>query len=378
VSKIYRVCAGLILFALLCGCGLPGAEYRAEEDPAPSAAGESPPYVKISSYAGLVRELRKTLENTGGEIFMLFDGYHGDPGSDVERAVRYVKTSLPEGCFALESLDYTSCSAGGAFAARFSLRYRRTEAEIKNLKKIFSLDEYTRLLAISLDSAVRSLDVALRDPAADIAELRRAAEDAVRNYAYYCGDGLDFAEYPSDGDYAVFSVCFRRRGTDQSVKEYRAAAAEAIASFYAQLAEEYSLPLEDADVCFLAYRYLLDTEYAEYGGGDAYALSSAYGPLALGTGDSFGLARAFRALCAAFWLDARVEATEDGGETRYFNSVELNGEMYYIDIASALKSATADGKPEAEKFFCFAETGEVSPYPYDYFDTIKFPSEPEQ
>lgn len=278
-----------------------------------------------SSYEQM-RDALSQLIADGADKGMIFlaDMEESVSRSYMDAAVRNVTQADPVAVYAVEEINYEMGTNTGRDAIAVEITYKRSKADLLRIKRVENMTQVEESIASVLEQAGNS--VVLRVDAYETMDYMHFVQQyADENPASVMECPQIVASvYPETGSSRVVELSFSYRTDSQMLLHMKQlvwpifTAAELYVQGgtdpHDQYAQLYSFLMERHDYTF------------------APVITPAYSVLQEGIGDSHAFACVYSAMCEVAGLHGRVIYGTRGGEAWYWNQIEIDGTVYYLDL----------------------------------------------
>lgn len=322
----------LTVSLLLSGCGFSEGSYVSVTPHREQRQSQQLDAVTVANYQELIEALKQVVASGQESAVLYVPDYPADTvETGVDVALRHVKYSDPVGAYAVEDIRCELGSSGSVPALAVTVRYRRSQAELRQIQDAKTMDDVQTLVGRALEQFAagivmlveeyqeRDLTQFVQDFAA--ANPQKVMEvPQVTETVYGSGRGrvveLVFGYQNSRDDL---------RKMQSQVKPVFDSAALYVSGDGAQrqkYAQLYGFLMERFD-------YKVET-----------SLTPAYSLLCHGVGDSRAFATVYAAMCRGADLTCLTVTGTCSGEPRNWNIVREGEQYYHVDLlrCSALGS----------------------------------------
>ena len=323
--------AGLILLAAS-GCGSAfEAEYDYEEPVTGSFGTLSGNATEIRNYSMLKTALTDMISRHEEQGEFRLSNYNGSPSEDLAAACYEIKSKNPLGNYAVESLSYDTSYVVSYYMANIYVSYQRTAEEIEDIVFAGTQSEFDSLVCGAMDGFQPGTVVRIYSSAVDENHIRSLIRQ------HYYDDPVSMAaepavrveSYPNEGANRIYSIHFEYAASESQMNRMSRELAAALDAAVLELPEEEPPKLALAGAEWLSSLAPKDGEVAR---GD-----TAYAAVVEHSGDSRGMALAYRALCRRLEIPCTVvegSVGTMGAEPHFWNIIELDGEHYHVDVSA--------------------------------------------
>lgn len=318
---------GLLILAvslLLSGCGFLDGSYVSVMPHREQRQSQQLDAVTVADYQELIEALKQVVSSGQESAVLYVPEYPADTvetGADV--AVRHVKYSDPVGAYAVEDIQCELGSSGSVPALAVTVRYRRSQAELRQIKQAGNMDDVQTLVENALgrfDAGIVMLveEYRQRDLTQFVQDFSAANPQTVMEVPQ-----VTETVYGSGRSRVVELVFTYQNSRDDlrkmqsQVKPVFDAAALYVSGDGAQrqkYAQLYAFLME-------RFEYKIET-----------SLTPAYSLLRHGVGDSRAFATVYAAMCRGAELECLTVTGTYSGEPRTWNIVKEGENYYHVDL----------------------------------------------
>jgi len=347
VKRLIIIC--LIVSLFLSGCSWMNGEYVSvsPHQLGYSSSNENMPI--ISNYAEL-RSALTTLIDSGNSsgLFVVADYFSDRLEADTELAVSYASNHYPIGAFAVDSIDYEFGTSGGQPMLAVDITYRRSAAEIANIRTVRGISGATSAIAEALNNCEDSLILQITG---------YSSTDFVQLIADYAADNPNLVMelpqvatqlYPNQGNVRVLELQFSYQTSRESLRFMQNQVRPVFSSaalYVSSEAEDYTRFVQLHTFLMERFDYTLET-----------SITPAYSLLCHGVGDSKAFAQVYASMCRRSGLDCVSVSGTYNGESRFWNIIRIDGIYYHLDLLQCAQSGAFEVRADDE----------MSGYVWDY------------
>lgn len=314
----------LAVSLLLSGCGFLDGSYVSVTPHREQKQTQQLDAVTVSDYQELVEALKQVV-STGQESAVIYvpDYPGGTVQAGVDAAVRYVKYTDPVGAYAVEDIQCEVGSSGNVPALAVMVRYRRSQAELRQIRK-----------AGTMSAAEHLVEDALKRFASGIVmQVEQYQQEDLTQYVqdYATANPQTVMEVPQvtetiygSGQGRVVELIFTYQNSRDDLRKMQTQVE----------------PVFDAAVLYVsgdgAERQKFSQLYAFLMERFDYkietSLTPAYSLLRHGVGDSRAFATVYAAMCRGADLTCLTVTGTCSGEPRTWNMVKEGENYYHVDL----------------------------------------------
>ena len=314
----------LCITLLLTGCGISGKRYVSVTPHQTQQKKARSEVVTATSYSDLIGILEDMIEEGAEDGAINISAYapkHVE--RDMELAVYYAMNLYPLGAYSVDDIVFGVGTSGGLPAMAVTIRYRHTNAEIRQIRTIVEMAEAEPMVA----AALRNYDatLAMEVERYQKTDFQQMAQDYAEAYPELVmevpqvttgvyGNGekrvveLSFA-YQNDRE-LLRQMQMRVRPVFEAAELYVSgdgAQWQKFSQLYAFLMERFDYQVETSD-------------------------TPAYSLLTHGIGDSRAFATVYAAMCRRAGLECMVVTGSRSGEPWTWNLVQVDGNYQHVDL----------------------------------------------
>lgn len=329
------------LLAAACFC-FAGCEMLLERDYS-SVEKHNEQYVEVDDSTALVVQnyigLRNAVlyfieEGMDNGVIRAYD-YDGDVSHDLTQVCLSIKQSTPLGAFAVDYISHEKQNIVTYTELNVYITYRRSREQIKSVESI-AAEEFGEKVRENVEQ-IGEYMVYKFNFTEDEESITQLIRDAVLSLYLPAMPSFDVSVYPENGVQHIVEITVKYDGG----REIYAGRMEELSIIIEEILEE--LPEEAGEYgqySYLASKILSAVQYRERSE-NSYC-NGAYGALTdMGATDR-GIAEAMRQLCMKAGLKCEIVEGKLWENERAWNSVEIDGQRYYIDLTAQLLSGAAD------------------------------------
>ena len=282
----------------------------------------------VRSYTELRSALLGMIDS-GAEraLFSLAEYPREEVPEDLKRAVEYARGTYPVGAYAVESIDYDFGTGLGASALAVNITYRRSRAQIEDIRTVRGLTGAREAVDDALDQLSETLVLRIESyQEADYTAM-------VLDYAQHNPDRVmeipivTVQVFPEHGQTRVAEVCFHYRTDRETLRAMREQVQPVFSSAALYVSGQAGEWVRYSQLhTFLTERFAYTYESS---------LPPAYSLLCQGVGDSRAFAQVYAAMCSRIGLEAEVVSGKRNGENHWWNRICIDGTWYHLDLLAA-------------------------------------------
>lgn len=317
----------LLLCVLLSGCGglLDGRYEYVETHPVEQIQPEEET-LSAANYSALLRILRELVEEGTESALISVARYDQERvGTDMERAVQYIRESDPIGAYAVSEVVYELGTSAGQSAVSVNISYLHDRSELRKIQRPENWNAAMQVIADALDNCDASVvmyvaDYQEMDFAQWIAAYAMANPDRVMEVPEVTAN-----LYPDTGSKRVVELKFTYQNTRDALRTMQTAVSRLFAASSIYADSEGS----QQDRFFKLYSFLmgLSPQFQI-----ETSITPAYSLLQHGVGDSRAFATVYAAMCARAELECVTVTGTKAGEPWYWNIICCDGVYYHLDL----------------------------------------------
>lgn len=316
----------LILAAclLLSGCSFLDGSYVSVTPHREQRQTQQLDAASVSDYQELIEALRQII-SSGQESAVVYvpDYPAGTVQTGVEVAIRYVKNSDPVGAYALEDIQCELGSSGNVPALAVTVRYRRSQAELRQLQKVKTMNDVQTLVQEALERFDAGIVIQVEE------YIRRDMTQMVQDYAATNPQIVMEAPQVTETVYGsgrsrVVELVLTYQNSRDDLRKMRSQVEPVFhaAGLYVsgdgvqrqKFSQLYAFLME-------RFEYKIET-----------SLTPAYSLLCHGVGDSRAFATVYAAMCRGAGLECLTVTGTCSGEPRTWNIVKEGENYYHVDL----------------------------------------------
>lgn len=322
-----KIISAVLLFVLclgLFGCGAEGKYVSVTPHP------HRDEYRELGAlYASSYREMRGALSQLiadgadHGIIFLLdLDGKTGN--SYMESIVGNLYRTDPVAVYAVESVKYELGTNTGRNAIAVEIQYKKSKSEIQRIKQVENMDQVLESLGEVLESVETSLVLRVdtyeaRDFTLLVQQFADENPDKIMEIPQVMS-----AVYPEEGDARVIELSFSYRTDPQELLHMK----ELVWPVFTAAELYVQGGRETMDKYTQLYNFLMQ----RYDYTFTTSSTPTFSLLQEGTGDCRAFASVYSAICNKAGLNCRVISGTRNGEIWYWNQIEDDGRVFYVDL----------------------------------------------
>lgn len=323
--KRFLICLTAVCL-LLSGCSawMDGSHVTVQDHQEQFSGGQNAS-LAAEDYDQLVEVLEQLVES-GLESGVISVAEY-DP-EDLERGMQlasvFVRKKLPLGAYAVEDIVYEIGSSGGQPAVSVNISYIHGRSEIRQIQKTANMEKAREEIRKALQACSEGVVLL-------IAEYEET--DLVQMVADYAAEHPEIimetpqvavGVYPESGDARVMEVKF----TYQTSRDVLRQMQSQVQRVFTSAAYYIDSDSDDVEKYTQLYSFLMERfDYAV-----ETSITPSYSLLIHGVGDSKALATAYAAMCRQAELECQIVSGTRGGESWYWNLVQVDGEYFHVDL----------------------------------------------
>ena len=345
-----RVLALMMVFSLmLSGCSIFSDSYVSVTPHRDSSGGAENKVTTAANYSQL-RTAFVELVHSGAESGIIYvsdyDAAKLDQG--LEDAVKHVQNYDALGAYAVESITWEKGTSGFLPAVAVTVRYLHNRREMQQIQTVRDSEALWTRVQTALERC--EPEVVVHVESYTDQDLIQMVEDyGVENPSRVMeAPRVSCEMYPQTGPNRVVELKFTYQNSRTDLRQMQSQV-QAIfnsAALYASGGTDYQKLSR-------LYSFLME-RFSEYQ--IKTSITPAYSLLHHGVGDSRTFAMVYAQMCRMTGVDARIVTGTWGGEPRYWNIVESNGNYYHVDLL----------RSNAENDFRLMSDDQMGEYVWDY------------
>lgn len=318
---ILMILAGSLL---LSGCGILDGSYVSVTPHREQRQAQQLDAVTVSDYQELIEALKQVVSSGQESAVLYVPDYPGETvQTGVDVAIRYVKYSDPVGAYAVEDIQCELGSSGSVPALAVTIRYRRSQAELRQIKQAKTMEDVQALAGTALQ----------RFEAGIVTQVEEYTQQDLIQYVqdFAAANPQIVMEVPQvtetvygSGRSRVVELVFAYQNSRDDLRKMQTqvepvfdAAALYVSGDGAQrqkFSQLYAFLME-------RFEYQIET-----------SLTPAYSLLRHGVGDSRAFATVYAAMCRGAGLTCLTVTGTCSGEPRTWNIVQEGENYYHVDL----------------------------------------------
>lgn len=330
------VCAMMLLLVLcvLCsGCDTwTSGEYLSVT---PHDAVEAEVYsdrvIEVTSYTQLRNAVERLVQNGANDGIISISAFNkGTIHFYVDTAISNVIENTAFGSYAVEEITYEIGTNRGVSVAAFKIHYRDNYRQPSQIKQIGGAQELTDMVMNALESMDDTVLVQMEQYE------RIDVEKIIQEQAALYPDrivkipSVTINAYPEKGPQRIVEIFFVYDTERLALQQMRSKVKEAF-----QAAEASVEGQTDAAMVY-EQLYLHLTEGFQLR--DTSSRTPAYRVLVVREGDDRSLAEVYRRACERAGFGCEIVTGTRDGQNRTWNSVQIRGKYYYVDLVRCLEN----------------------------------------
>lgn len=326
---------GLLLLTvslLLSGCGFSSGSYVSVTPHREQRQSQQLDAVTVANYQELIEALKQVVSSGQESAVLYVPEYPADTvETGVEVAIRYVKNSDPVGAYAVEDIQCELGSSGSVPALAVTVRYRRSQAELRQIKDAKTMDD----AEILVETALERFEAGIVIQVAEYTE--RDLTQFVQDFA--AANPQTVMEVPQvtetvygSGRSRVVELVFGYQNSRDDLRKMQSQVKPVFDSAVLYVSGDGAQRQKYAQLyAFLMERFDYKVETS---------LTPAYSLLRHGVGDSRAFATVYAAMCRGADLECLTVTGTCSGEPRTWNIVREGEQYYHVDL---LRCSTLGG-----------------------------------
>lgn len=324
-----RCIAGILLAALLvslCGCtSVFDKEYlsvRPYEEPSNLLTDTDT--TQIRNYAGLMRALNTMAAQYERSFVLAFGDYDGIIADDLAAACEELRTGTAIGAYCIESVSYETEQVIAYCEANITITYNRPESEVRSIYSAQTQKSILDCVVDALDRQKTQFAIQISTSTLETGDVAALVRSACLNQPQLVVDfpAIDVTVYSGGSSQKIFGVTLRYGVSESAVNDRRTQLDGRVRTLTSTLtAGQQETPLQAALVVMRACEQRTTVVH------------TAYDALVSGTGDSCGLAMAYKVVCDALDIPCQVVSGRFQGTERCWNVVQVGGSYYHLDLS---------------------------------------------
>lgn len=319
---------GLILLAAVClllsGCGFLDGSYVSVTPHREQRQIQQLDAVTVENYQELVAALKQIVSSGQESAVLYVPDYPPDTmETGVETAIRHVKYADPVGAYAVEDIQCETGSSGNVPALAVTVRYRRSQAELRQIQKAKTMDGLQALVEKALGQCDAGVVILVEE------YQRQDLTQFVQDYA--AANPETVMEVPQvtetvygRGSSRVVELVFGYQNSRDDLRKMQSQVKQVFESAALYVSGDGAQRQKYAQL----YAFLMERFDYKY----ETSLTPAYSLLRHGVGDSRAFATVYAAMCRNADLECLTVTGTRSGEPRTWNIVR-EGELYYhVDL----------------------------------------------
>jgi len=332
-KRIIAAGMAIVMLLSLCGCGsLFEAEYyysrQFKTDTSESRGGE----VEISNYNMLKAAIIELISNAEEHGEFRISNYRGTVQDDLAAACQEIEIENPIGAYAVEDISYDTSRIVSYYIAEINVKYKRTAEEIDAIVNLGSAPELHDYMQKALGQRLTRMTLKIYSSVINEEYITRQIRET------YFSDpagmpvepDIKVRSFPESGANRIYDVELDYGSSTSNLNFMAVGLKEAVSSLASSVEE-----LDPANAA-LTLTYQLSALSSAGNGEAGDHPDSAYGPLVEGSGNSKGIALAFKALCNELGIECLVAEGSSSGNyaaIHYWNILNIDGDYYHVDIS---------------------------------------------
>lgn len=324
--KYRKLLTVIVLCVLLSGCDLLlRGSYVSVEDPKPQSSAGMKENLQADSYETLYEVLTEMIENGVTQQTVSVAQYEKSVlEADLKRIQQHICQEHPIAAWAVEKIQCTRGTIGGADAVSVEITYFHGKNEIRKIITVDNEEQARDRIAIALNNCDTGIVLQVRS-FHDV-DFEQMVEDYALQYPEYVMESpkVSVTLYPESGEERVVELKFSYQTSREILKNMQNQVSPVFTSavlyvsgdaeHHEKYAQLYSFLME-------RYDYKLET-----------SITPAYSLLRQGVGNARAFAMVYAAMCRQAGLDCQVVSGTREGESWYWNIVFDDGVFYHVDL----------------------------------------------
>lgn len=281
--------------------------------------------IVVSSYQNICDMLTELIQNGTEKIVMrVTQMTEMQMQHNIDTAIDYVLRTNPIGAYAVDRITYDIGTSAGVSAIGVEIHYRRSRAEIMQIKHVDNMDAALLQIRVALDICGTGTVLKIKNYKA--IDLAQYVENYVEQNPQKCMElpQVSVALYPQYGPERVMEVSFTYQTNRETMRMMQQAVSDVFksAELYVnidgeamvQYSQLYSFLME-------RYEYTIDT-----------SITPSYSLLRYGVGDSKAFAMVYAAMCRQIGLDCQAISGTKAGSAHHWNVLQVGDSRLHLDL----------------------------------------------
>lgn len=322
--KKRMVISALALCLLLSGCGFPNGSYVSVTPHREQRQSFQPDAVAVSDYQELIDALKQLVSSGQESMVLSVQDYQGtNMENDIASAIRFIKSADPVGAYAVEDIRCEAGASGSTPALAVTVQYRRSKAELRQIKKAATMEDAQKLVAEALGRFSPGIVIQVEK------YLHQDLTQFVQDYAMLYPQTVMEVPQVTETTYGsgrarVVEIVFTYQNSRDDLRKMQSQVKPVFDSAVLYVSGDGAERQKFSQLyAFLMERfdYKLET-----------SLTPAYSLLRHGVGDSRAFATVFAAMCRSADLECLTVTGTCSGEPRTWNIVREGDYYYHVDL----------------------------------------------
>ena len=315
-----------LLLALLCGCSrLVPDEYMQVTPHSPETkTQEQADVLTVNNYKTLKNALRSLVQNGVEHGVLHASQYDGDIEADLPQAAYEIARVDPIGSYAIDYITHDCTLIVTYYEIRVDITFRDMLTPLDEIEYAGGETEANRLIASALENYDDHLTLYATYPGKpDYAQLVETyCTEHLKDHA--AQPVLTVTSYPADARNRIVELVFDYPASKAQLQEMQQDVAESLRA--AEIYVRYCA--NETEKAALLFTYLAERFPYEEG----QTQTPVYSALCQGIADSESMAQSWQLLCDEAGLTCQTVSGMRGGESYWWNIMELDGVSCHVDI----------------------------------------------